>query len=1738
MIVSWLCPFQREDIHRPSCTQVIDALEALLATASVKALVEVLEEQSEVLLSGSTLATLYATIVRYEQDGQSEAAQDIRLYFHLLGYVRCYGLPCLHERLALLVSEEDQDVATLLPLRAPDLVALLDLVRETGGLEGYPAIHIVLLQELADQQAGVFDQTHDQIWLQRAEALYSLALTLTPTGEHPALQFHLYMRRGLVRLHQLGEGLADHIERGIADLETALGVELEEEEPELRAQMQILLGEAYPQRGYDRREQNLQRAIMAYTEALKYFALATDPHARLRILQSLADLHIELREEEQARAAYSGMRAAAAELERQARERWETGAVPRPAPRAEPLESAVVVATVEAWLAIDDRAACYAFLVEHQECLVSDEALAVLQSRLAASTPTDPAGYADYLTLLIQLLENARAFSPEVAWQRYFGALLPATEAANLLNLAESLQDLNRRIAGQQELFTSTEMLATLYLIARANPQEDTARQAHQTVTFLQQVRAGRLPFPARAEAETEHRPPAAASTPTAQPVGQIHIRPEHLAARMDLQDPYLQALQTEIARLSPQQIMELAPMLTQAGGALLNDTLQPVDIARFADSFLTSLHPERTPYLWAQAHWVRVVLALEGPHTHQQALADCTTALSIIQPETMPGAWARLVLMRGVIQMGIVNDDTSHSLSPDQRQLYAQQALQDLAASETYFAAQDGQVEWGMLQVTRALALAEEAKRTGWTPERFAQVQADFAGGLPLVTRHGNLQQRILAHLHRAMTLFTYLQPDRQAVMKRVIEDCDTVITLTSARSSPTMAEFWAQALVVRAMAWAERIDLAPGENLARAISDLTQALSVYTRASYPQDWAITLVNRGGIFMQWTQGDISENQEQALRDVNDALSLSEDQITQEIAGKALLNRSHCFMIRTRGVRTQNQHQALNDCQAALALFRKTGRRLDEASALNGRGTIYLQQLEGARPENMQRALADFDAALAIFTATDTPQEWAKTLVNRGTAWRTLAFSLGVTQRGIGTRTLIQRVFKGHPESMFTLLEDHQQMFEQAIADFSAALTVLERSTAPAMWAKVLQERGMTCAFQVRGFLVGDKEEKIRHGIFDFEQALAVISRSATPYDWAAARMNRAVLYAELVTKENLEDANHALADIEQVLEIFTPQVTPARYCQAQYLRAEACFKLGQWSQVHQALRAARKVQRDLVASASGSREQTDLVAEFSLLDVSVRDAWALLQMEPVDGAAIAIVLEEGRALAARIAFDLDTIRLQTYPPGEARDRMKAFLGARQNLRKLQFQTVQRQATSDAQQQLNVAYNAFDRARKAIRQHDNPDFMTPLPTLQGIVDALQAPDEALVYLVAGSVMTSIGGMALLVTRDADGQPRSVSPMPLPELHEWKLLDLLEIEKGKTPLINTEETLVSLGEMGLEPVVARLVEEGIHTLRLIPYGWLGLFPWPVVLIPCADGQRRHLNELFGEVTVVPAARSLQIAQHHLASRGRQRRTLLIAGNPEPHPPHEDLPYALAEATAVQRIARAHGHAPAHIRSLPPTQLTRQCLIDALPQASYAHLAVHAAYCAEDPRRSRLLLADIAPGDAQARSLFLGEILDGGVDLSGMRLLILSACETSVIDMQRVPNEALGLAAGFLQAGAAAVIAALWPVDDLATFLLMTRFAQHYLDVQGLWSPARALAAAQHWLRSEVTNHVLARYDPAVIQRDSSRLRSLSLTAAEARQHVRRQARAHVLQGQGDALPYADPFYWSGFVVVGR
>jgi CHAT domain-containing protein len=126
----------------------------------------------------------------------------------------------------------------------------------------------------------------------------------------------------------------------------------------------------------------------------------------------------------------------------------------------------------------------------------------------------------------------------------------------------------------------------------------------------------------------------------------------------------------------------------------------------------------------------------------------------------------------------------------------------------------------------------------------------------------------------------------------------------------------------------------------------------------------------------------------------------------------------------------------------------------------------------------------------------------------------------------------------------------------------------------------------------------------------------------------------------------------------------------------------------------------------------------------------------------------------------------------------------------------------------------------------------------------------------------------------------------------------------------------------------------------------------------------------------------------------------------------------------------------------------------------------HFATHGKVDRKSPALSALVLSRFDPE---------GRPLDGYLRLHDIYrlninadLVVLSACETGL--GTDINGEGLvGLAQGFLYAGARSLLISLWSVPDRATYQLMTRFYGHLIE-DGL-RPAAALRRAQLSMASE-------------------------------------------------------------------
>jgi CHAT domain-containing protein len=127
-----------------------------------------------------------------------------------------------------------------------------------------------------------------------------------------------------------------------------------------------------------------------------------------------------------------------------------------------------------------------------------------------------------------------------------------------------------------------------------------------------------------------------------------------------------------------------------------------------------------------------------------------------------------------------------------------------------------------------------------------------------------------------------------------------------------------------------------------------------------------------------------------------------------------------------------------------------------------------------------------------------------------------------------------------------------------------------------------------------------------------------------------------------------------------------------------------------------------------------------------------------------------------------------------------------------------------------------------------------------------------------------------------------------------------------------------------------------------------------------------------------------------------------------------------------------------------------QATLAALKEQAPTADVLHLACHGQFRPDNPLFSSLRLAD---GWLTVRDAY-------NLDLPG-GLVTLSACETGMSALAP-GDELIGLARGFLSAGAASLVVSLWTVDDESTAMLMTHF---YTRLRAGDGPAAALRQAQ-------------------------------------------------------------------------
>jgi tetratricopeptide (TPR) repeat protein len=287
-------------------------------------------------------------------------------------------------------------------------------------------------------------------------------------------------------------------------------------------------------------------------------------------------------------------------------------------------------------------------------------------------------------------------------------------------------------------------------------------------------------------------------------------------------------------------------------------------------------------------------------------------------------------------------------------------------------------------------------------------------------------------------------------------------------------------------------------------------------------------------------------------------------------------------------------------------------------------------------------------------------------------------------------------------------------------------------------------------------------------------------------------------------------------------------------------------------------------------------------------------------------------------------------------------------------------------------------------------------------------------------------------------------------------------------------------------------------KGVSQLILIPHRDLHLLPLHALfnLHSSSMGEGQEVRNNF-TITYLP---SIKVGLDRKTPKPNT--SLLSVENPT-----NDLRFAPLESDLICQLYPTN-------QRLTKSAATKIAVKTALSQRfGMFHFAGHSEHNLDQPAQSALILAN-------KEQLTLKDILE--LDLSHYNLVGLSGCETNFTSKVGLIEEFVGLASGFVAAGANNVVGSLWNVSDRATAYFMRKF--HEILIASDTDVPSALKQAQHLLRN-VTNKELEDWEttlPSPLNQERS---------------LRMPVQARDGETDDDAKPFESPYYWAAFCAIG-
>ena len=306
-----------------------------------------------------------------------------------------------------------------------------------------------------------------------------------------------------------------------------------------------------------------------------------------------------------------------------------------------------------------------------------------------------------------------------------------------------------------------------------------------------------------------------------------------------------------------------------------------------------------------------------------------------------------------------------------------------------------------------------------------------------------------------------------------------------------------------------------------------------------------------------------------------------------------------------------------------------------------------------------------------------------------------------------------------------------------------------------------------------------------------------------------------------------------------------------------------------------------------------------------------------------------------------------------------------------------------------------------------------------------------------------------------------------------------------------------ETCAILGERLMRPIEQALSAHEVEHVVLVPHALLHNFPLHAATM--------ESGETWLDKYVVSYAPSSSVAVEQWNEKPAIPQSICAVGDPG-----GDLPLASVEASRVHARVQPLG------KLLLGAQANRGALLDAFSDCEWLHFAGHALQVLDDPGGTGLVLASSGDDEDDA---FLDSLTLARSGFPGGSV-ILSACESGAVTPY-LADELSSLAGSFIVAGADAVVATYWRVDDVCAALIMERFYDGLAT--GSVSLAEALRGAQLEVREMGEDEVFDWLE---------RVLSETQLDAEAAKTLDSYSRR-----RDSVRPFSHPEAWAAYYVMG-